>query len=196
MDISVDVCEEAVFSALPIPAPDEGGAGLVRGTSGEWAGARVSRISDESVDAWEAELRRPERHDEWQPERFGNERTERLDARHVYMSADVGVAFGAVHVRRQSVAEVQQMRVDGRFRSCWRLVDPAPFAKQLTHIDTGAPWQGDMYGGWEVVPLADGRTLVVYEWWSRSVPRVFQRWAINQTMPALIKAFDEHISRG
>lgn len=192
-------CDDAVFSALPLPAPAVGGRGIVSGTLNvegrDLFGARLSRVSTHSLDAWREELLRPEHHDEWQPARFGNERAERVDADHVYLRADVGFLFDAVHIRRQVIAKIVTIERRHSFRACWKAVDPTPFFADVARWATDAPWETALAGGWDVREKDGGGTIVSYQWWTSAsgVPDAVLGWAAADTLPAMLDSFDEHV---
>jgi hypothetical protein len=192
-------CDHAVFAALPVPPLGKDGTGYVDGTHVEGGvtltGARLSLKSRWPFAAWRTELLRPEHHDEWQPKEFGNELAEAIDPRHLYLRANVGVLFGAVHVKRQLVAEITIVDQPGLLRTCWHNVDPAPYMATIAPWVSDAPWEQAIYGSWEVRPAADGGTLVSYQWWigKSGLPERVQRWAIGRTLPDLLQAYEQHV---
>lgn len=192
-------CEEPVFAFLPPPPLDERGRGVATGTAlhdgAKVVGGRFALASRHPVEVWRTVLTEVDAQDEWLPERFGYEEAEWLDPSHMYMRFDIGFLFGSVRVRRQLVVEVLTDDAPGRFRTCWRMVDPAPWLQLAAPYVADVPWERAITGWWEVTGQPDGTTLVGHQWWADSgrVPRSIVRFGITRTLPDLLQAFEARV---
>lgn len=190
-------CDEPVFSSLPVPAAPADGKGVVTGDGvldgREVVGVRFSMHSAEPVDVWKRVLGTPERQDDWVPDRFGYDLVEKLDASHMYLRINVGLIFGAVHVRRQLVAHVQDYQREGTYVTCWKMVDHVPYAAQLARLANDADWENTSAGWWSVTPEGAG-SFVGYQWWAVAgkVPVPIMKFGASQTLPDLMDAFEAH----
>ena len=188
-------CDDAVFRALPEPAIPEGGKGVITGDASmngaAVVGARFEMHSDVSLAVWKRILHDAELQDEWLPERFGYDLVERIDPRHMYLQVDVGFLFGAVHIRRQLVAEIREVEGGGAFTSCWSMVDHQPFAAELARLQNDADWERASAGWWNVRPSGSGGDIG-YQWWTEAghVPSGLLKYGATQTLPALLDAFE------
>ncbi len=195
------VCADPIFSLLPPPPPDGDDPGVVTGRStfegNAVVGGRFSLDSAHVPSAWREVLLDVESQDEWVPKKFGYQAVERIDAEHVYMRFDIGFLMNAVHVERQLVVRLESGDVGGNFRTCWRMVDPAPFLPGLQgKVAPDVDWERSTTGWWEVTPQPDGTALVNYQWWSESgrVPAAIQRFGISRTLPDLLRAYEARIA--
>lgn len=192
-------CDQNVFRTIAAPVPDSSGHGVATGTASvdgmDVVGGNFTRYSAYTVADWEPVLKDASSQDEWVPDRFGYDRSENIDATHMYLSFDIGFMFDAVHIKRQLVAQVQNVDHGDHFDSCWWMVDPAPFMASITQWSTDAAWERKMLGRWEVTNRAEGGSLVSYQWWAESgkIPTSIQRYAISKTIPDLLDTFEEHV---
>lgn len=196
------VCDDALFAVIPPPAPTDGGQGVATGTSTldgkEVVGGRFSIDSAHPVDAWRKVLLEVESQDEWVPERFGYEIAEWIDAEYMYMRFDIGFLANSIHVRRQLVVRVTSGEVGGRFRTCWRMVDPAPHLPKIQgRVAADVDWERASTGWWEVTPEPDGTAVVHYQWWAESgkIPTSIQRFGLTRTIPDLMRAFEARVAQ-
>lgn len=195
------VCDDPLFAVLAAPTPGKDGVGVVTGTGTldgkEVVGGRFSLDSAWTPAVWRTVLLDTESQDEWVPKRFGYVVSDRIDAEHMYMRFDLAFLMNSVHVERQLVVRVTSGDVADRFRTCWRMVDPAPHmaaigAKVAPDID----WERASTGWWEVTPQPDGTALVNYQWWTDpgKVPAAIQRWGASRTLPDLLRAFEARVA--
>lgn len=189
-------CDDPVFRSLAVPAVPESGKGVVTGDGvldgRDVVGVRFSMRSPHPVAVWKRVLDRPEQQDDWMPERFGYDLVERLDATHMYLRVNVGLVWGAVQLKRQLVAFVQQVERPNSYVTCWRMVDHAPFAAQLVPFAHDAQWENTSAGWWSAT--ADGTgSIVGHQWWATSgkVPRAIMKFGASRTLPDLMDAFED-----
>lgn len=194
-------CDQKVFQTIPAPVPDDSGHGVSTGTANvdgmDVVGGNFTRYSAYSVADWEPVLRDAGSQDEWVPERFGYDKSEYIDGSHMYLSFDIGFMFDSVHIKRQLVAQVQNVNHGDRIDSCWWMIDPAPYMSSITQWASDATWERKMLGRWEVTDRPGGGSLVSYQWWAESgkIPTSIQRYAVGKTIPDLLDAFEEHVGQ-
>lgn len=192
-------CDQAIFKQIPDPKPDVNGHGIATGTTTvdgkSVVGGNFTIYSDQPLAAWKSVLLDAENQDVWVPKRFGYTVSNRIDRSHFYLSFDLGFLFDAVHVRRQLVVAVLNDEKDGAVRSCWWMVDPAPYQEAVKPWVSDAAWERAMMGRWTVTPQADGRQLVSYQWWAEAgaIPIAIQRYAVARTLPDLLDAFEARV---
>lgn len=192
-------CDQAVFNSIPAPEPDGNGHGIATGTASvdgkDVVGGNFTIYSPYPQEVWARVLADADSQDVWVPKKFGYNRSDRIDGDHMYMSFDLAFLFDSVHVNRQLVVRVQNDRKSGAARSCWWMVDPAPFMEKIAPWVSEAAWERAMFGRWTITPTADGRQLVSYQWWAEKgrVPAAVQRYAIGRTLPDLLDAFNERV---
>lgn len=200
LGVDAAACDLPIFSL--IPAPDGAdvdvkafatGATSFRGA--EIVGGRVMTVSRHTLAEWKAVLLDPEHQDDWQAARFGNTLSERIDANHLYMRLDIPLAFGALHIRRQIVADFRSFQKGDSYRSCWQVIDPAPWRAEVARWDDGTEWESDTYGCWDLTPRPDGTTLVSYQWWSdlSAYPSAVGGWVVSHTLPDMVDAFEARV---
>lgn len=188
-------CDEPVFSALPAPPLPESGKGVVTGDGvldgRNVVGVRFSMRSPEPVEVWKRVLGAPERQDDWMPDQFGYDLVEKLDASHMYLRINVGLIFGAVRVRRQLVAYVQDHEREGTYVTCWKMVDHAPFDAQLGPLATDVDWENTSAGWWSATPDGSG-SVIGHQWWAVAgkVPASIMKFGASRTLPDLMDAFE------
>ncbi len=193
-------CDQQVFQTIASPLPDDSGHGVTTGTATvdgmDVVGGNFTRYSAYSVADWEPVLKDAGSQDDWVPDRFGYDKSENIDSSHMYLSFDIGFMFDAVHIKRQLVAQVQNVDHGDHFDSCWWMVDPAPYMASITQWVTDATWERKMMGRWEVTNRPGGGSLVSYQWWAESgkIPTGIQRYAVSQTIPDLLDAFEERVA--
>lgn len=198
---STYACDQAVFQTIAPPTPDGSGHGIATGTAAvdgmDVVGGNFTRYSAFTVADWQRVLRDAGSQDDWVPDRFGYDRSEYIDTSHMYLSFDIGFMFDAVHVKRQLVAQVQNVDHGDRFDSCWWMIDPTPYMSQITQWTSDATWERKMMGRWEVSARPSGGSLVSYQWWAESgkIPTAIQRYAVSRTIPDLLDAFEERVGQ-
>jgi hypothetical protein len=191
------VCDDAAFAAIPEPALPEKGKGVATGESTlgghEVVGVRFVMESDEPLAAWRKVLAEVDRQDEWVPDQFGYDYAEWVDPSHVYLRFDVGLVFGAIHVRRQLVAAVRQADGPGSYLTCWKMVDHTPFDAQIRSMVTDADWERASAGWWRVVEQGS-KVKVGYQWWTEvgHMPTSVMKYGMTSTLPDLMDAFDAY----
>jgi hypothetical protein len=194
-------CDQAVFQRIPAPVPDSSGHGVATGTAVvdgmNVVGGNFTRFSAWAMGDWQKVLKDAGAQDEWVPDRFGYDKSEYIDPSHMNLSFDIGFMFDAVHIKRQLVAQVQNVDHGDRFDSCWWMIDPTPYMDKIAQWKTDAVWERKMMGRWEVTPKSGGGTMVSYQWWAETgkIPSSIQRYAVGKTIPDLLDAFDEHVGR-
>ena len=194
-------CDQAVFSAIQVPLPGSDGHGVATATTtlaGKTVvGGAFTRYSEGSAETWRAVLADAESQDQWVPKKFGYQKSDHIDADHLYLALDLAFLFDSVHVQRQLVVQVQNDTRDGQVRSCWWMVDPNPYMGKIAGWVSDAPWEREMMGRWTVTPQPDGRQLVAYQWWAEAgrVPTSIQRYALGRTLPELLDAFEERVKQ-
>ncbi|MDP2315814.1 MAG: hypothetical protein Q8P41_23155 [Pseudomonadota bacterium] len=195
------VCDNAIFAVIPAPPPVDDRHGVATGTGTyegkSMVGGRFSLDSASSPEVWRSVLLAAETQDEWMPARFGYERVERIDAEHMYLRFDIGFIANTVHVKRQLVVATSSGAVGDRFRTCWHMVDPAPFmAKIAAFIVPDMDWERASTGWWEVTPKPGGGAVINYQWWAETgkIPNVLLRYGISNTLPDLLDAFEVRVA--
>lgn len=196
-----DVCDDPIFSTIAAPPPVEKRHGVATGTATfdgkSMVGGRFSLDSAQSPAVWKKVLLSADDQDDWMPKRFGYERIESIDADHMYLRFDIGFLAGTVHVKRQIVVTTTKGMVGDRFRSCWRMTDPAPYLARIPHlVSPDIEWERTSTGWWEVTPKPDGGSIVNYQWWAETgkIPNVVLRYGLSNTLPDLLDAFDERVA--
>lgn len=195
------VCDDPVFSLIPAPAPSGSDPGIATGTGAldgkEAVGGRFSLDSAYAPATWRKVLLEVDNQDVWVPKRFGYQVAEWIDPQFVYMRFDLGFLGNSIHVERQIVARVTSGDVGDRFRTCWRMVDPAPhLAKIQGMIAADVDWERASAGWWEVTPQPDGTALVNYQWWAETgkIPVAIQKFGLSRALPDLLRAFEARVA--
>ena len=189
-------CDLPIFSKIAAPTPDAKGQGVATGEGtldGKAAiGGRFVRQSAVGLDAWKKVLTTPDNQDEWVPDRFGYERSERIDASHLYLLFDIGLVWGQVHIKRQLVVEYHEEPTATGIRTCWKMVDPTPWMGRISAwVQPDVDWENASTGWWEATPTPTG-TTVGYQWWTvvGQIPGAVQQFGMRNTIPDLLAAFD------
>lgn len=195
-------CDISLFSVIPLPAIPAGesrGFGWARTSfrGADLVGGRVTTLSRYTLAEWKKVLLDPGRQDEWQAERFGNALTEIIDSSHLYMQVDVGLLFGAYHIRKQVVAEFHNYERPSGYRSCWEVIDPTPYLGAVARWQNNTEWERDTYGCWDLATQPDGTTQVSYQWWTAAsaIPSAVQNYVLSNTLPDMVAAFDAEVKR-
>lgn len=190
-------CDAAVFSRIAEPKADAQGRGVATGEGtldGRPAvGGRFVHDSTVGFDAWKKVLTTPDNQDDWVPDQFGYERSERIDASHLYLLFDIGLVWGKVHIKRQLVVEYHEEATATGIRTCWTMVDPAPWTSRIAAWSRpDVDWENASTGWWEATPTATG-TRVGYQWWTvvGQIPGAVQQFGMRTTIPDLLDAFDD-----
>jgi len=188
-------CDDAAFRAIPEPPVAGGAKGVATGESTldgkPVIGVRFAMPSQASFAGWKAALADLDSQDQWVPDQFGYEYNTWIDASHAYLRFDVGLVFGAIHVRRQLVAVIRESSTASSYTTCWRMVDPEPFKEKIAAIVTEAEWEKASAGWWSVRQQASGVT-VGYQWWTEvgKMPTSVMKYGMTTTLPALMDAFE------
>lgn len=188
-------CDDAAFAALAEPPFTGTKKGVVTGETTldgrPVIGVRFAMPSTTPISAWKQALSEVDKQDEWVPDQFGYEYNTWIDPQHMYLRFDVGLLFGAVHVRRQLVAVIREVSTTSSYTTCWKMVDPAPFATKTAAVVTDADWERASAGWWSV-RQAEGSVVVGYQWWTEigRMPTSVMKYGMTTTLPDLMDAFE------
>lgn len=188
-------CDDAAFGALAEPSFAPGKKGAVTGETTldgkPVIGVRFAMGSTTPMSAWKQALSEVDKQDEWVPDQFGYDYNTWIGPEHMYLRFDVGLVFGAVHVRRQLVALIREVSTAESYTTCWKMVDPAPFSAQVASMVTDADWERASAGWWSV-RRAEGGVVVGYQWWTEvgRMPTSVMKYGMTSTLPDLMDAFE------
>ncbi len=188
-------CDDAAFRAIPEPTVAQSGKGVATGEAildgKSVLGVRFSMPSQTPFSAWKTALADLDSQDQWVPDQFGYEYNSWIDSNHAYLRFDVGLVFGAVHVRRQLVAAIRESTTASSYTTCWKMVDPAPFQDKIATVVTDADWEKTSAGWWSVRQESSGVT-VGYQWWTEvgKMPTSVMKYGMTSALPDLMDAFE------
>lgn len=194
------VCDDPIFSVIAAPPSTDERHGVATGTGAlngkPVVGGRFSLDSDQPVAVWRRVLVESANQDDWVPERFGYEFSEWIDGQHMYQRFNIGFLANTIHIHRQLVVAVSSGDVGGRFRTCWKRVDPTPHMARITAwVVPDVTWERASTGWWEVTPKPDGTAVINYQWWAEStaMPTAIIRAGLSSTLPDLLDAFEARV---